>query len=107
MNIKSFQQSPSGQLIQARLVQDSVDRSKQLGSKEVTYWAYVPNPLPPDLHFDKQLITALSNADRALGELAGLGRNLTNPQRLFRKMVIAYNSRYGNTNREKAQAIPD
>ena len=42
-------------------------------------WAYVPGKLPPQMTWDPALIQALSAADRALGELAGLGRNLPNP----------------------------
>lgn len=41
--------------------------------------AFVPNPLPPRLGFCPRLVRALSEADRALGELAGLGRTLPNP----------------------------
>jgi Fic family protein len=42
----------------------------------------VPNPLPPLLQLDTQVVRALSDADRALGELSGLGR-MTNPQLLM------------------------
>ena len=42
-------------------------------------WAFVPDPLPPKLAYGPQLVQALSEADRALGELAGLGRTLPNP----------------------------
>ena len=41
--------------------------------------AFVPDPLPPKVDFGSQLVEALSEADRALGELAGLGRTLPNP----------------------------
>lgn len=41
--------------------------------------AFVPKPLPPALNLSTELINALSEADRALGELAGLGRSLTLP----------------------------
>lgn len=50
-------------------------------------WAFVPNPLPPALTWTPRLITALSEADRALGELAGLGRNLVNPNLLIRPFM--------------------
>lgn len=52
-----------------------------------SHWAFVPNPLPPKLEFDSTLIAALSNADRALGELAGLGRMLPNPDLLVRPFL--------------------
>jgi hypothetical protein len=37
-------------------------------------WAFVPDPLPPKLAYGLRLVGVLSEADRALGELAGLGR---------------------------------
>jgi len=46
--------------------------------------AFVPDPLPPKLDFGPRLVRALSEADRALGELAGLGRTLPNPYLLTR-----------------------
>lgn len=47
--------------------------------------AFVPDPLPPPtLDFGPRLVRALSDADRALGELAGLGRTLPNPYLLTR-----------------------
>jgi Fic family protein len=45
--------------------------------------AFVPRALPHDLAMDKELLLTLSEADRALGELAGLGRTLANPQLLI------------------------
>jgi Fic family protein len=47
------------------------------------YWAFVPHPLPPKLAWSPSLVTALSDADRALGELSGLGRSLPNPHLLI------------------------
>jgi Fic family protein len=43
------------------------------------YWAFIPNPLPPDIRYDTPLIRLLSDADRLLGELSGTGRLLANP----------------------------
>ena len=43
------------------------------------YLAFVPNPLPPKIDFSSQLVNALSDADRALGALEGMGRTLPNP----------------------------
>ena len=51
------------------------------------YWAFVPGPLPPTLPWTPELVTVLSEADRALGELAGLGRSLPNPHLLIRPLV--------------------
>ncbi|MHB9075621.1 MAG: Fic family protein [Desulfobaccales bacterium] len=63
MRPESFQESPSGHLL-------------QVGKGEGAYWAFIPNPLPPSLDFSSEMVCALSDADRALGELAGLGRTL-------------------------------
>jgi Fic family protein len=50
-------------------------------------WAFAPDPLPPRLAFGPRLVQALSEADRALGELAGLGRSLRNPYLLTRPFL--------------------
>ena len=51
------------------------------------YWAFLPAPLPPALSFSPALVTALSAADRALGELRGLGGALSNPHLLIRPLA--------------------
>lgn len=51
------------------------------------YRAFVPNALPPAFPWTSNLVTVLSEADRALGELAGLGRSLPNPHLLIRPFV--------------------
>jgi len=71
MNPKEFETSTSGKCI------------KSTGG----YWAYLPNPLPPHIDFDKKLMQLLSNADRVLGELSGTGRLLPNPYFLIRLYV--------------------
>ena len=48
------------------------------------YQAYLPDPLPPPISWDEELILALSSADRAIGVLAGEGRRLPNPHLLIR-----------------------
>ncbi|MBA3945096.1 MAG: hypothetical protein H0X37_11105 [Herpetosiphonaceae bacterium] len=45
--------------------------------------AFIPTRLPPALVYDAALVLALSRADTALGELAGLGRQLPNPNLLI------------------------
>ncbi len=71
MDPQRFQHSTAGRLVRAQ--QD-----------DVTYWAFVPHPLPPTLDWhDKRLRLTLSQADHALGELAGLGRTLPNPHLLI------------------------
>lgn len=47
------------------------------------YWAFVPNPLPSKINYNKELIRVLSDADRLLGELSGTGRLLPNPYLLI------------------------
>lgn len=47
------------------------------------YWAFIPNPLPPKIGYDRKLSRLLSEADRLLGELSGTGRLLLNPYLLI------------------------
>lgn len=47
------------------------------------YWAFLPNPLPPEVEYDNALTSLLSRADRLLGELTGTGRALQNPYLLI------------------------
>lgn len=51
------------------------------------YFAYVPEPLEPAIDFDVALIQTLSDADRALSELAGVARTLPNPHLLIGPFV--------------------
>ena len=71
MNPEAFRNSPAGRVFRA----------------PGGYWAFAPNPLPPELPWTVELVTSLSEADRALGELAGLGRSLPNPHLLIRPFV--------------------
>jgi Fic family protein len=54
---------------------------------EAGYNAFVPPPLPPAVVLDAGLVRKLSDADRAIGELAGLGRSLPNPHLLSRALM--------------------
>jgi len=74
MNAEKFKKSPSGRLL-------------KVGQGEATYWAFVPHPLPPALPAEKEIFRILSDADRALGELAGLGRAMPNPHLLIGPFV--------------------
>lgn len=74
MNQALFQASPSGRLA-------------KVGQGEAAYWAFVPNPLPPDLTPDMELVRVLSDASYALGELAALGRAMSNPHLLINPFV--------------------
>jgi Fic family protein len=51
------------------------------------YWAFVPNNLPPQLTIAIDLVNQLSEADRALSELAGVARTLPNPHILIDPFV--------------------
>jgi hypothetical protein len=66
MNPERFNKSTPGRLIQT-----------VYGGKAFT--AFLPNPLPPEIPNDEEMWRTLSKADRSLGELAGLGRSLVNP----------------------------
>ncbi|MEM5770311.1 MAG: Fic/DOC family N-terminal domain-containing protein, partial [Bacillota bacterium] len=59
----------------------------KMGSGEKAYWMFIPDPLPPEITVDHALWSLQSDADRALGELAGMGRNLPNPHLLVRPFV--------------------
>ena len=67
MNPKDFNKSTSGKCL------------KTLRG----YWAFIPNPLPPKIEYDRKLGRLLSDADRLLGELSGTGRLLPNPYLLI------------------------
>lgn len=51
------------------------------------YFAFVPAPLPPPIVWDGALTAALSQADFALGRLAGEGRRFPNPHFFIRSFV--------------------
>lgn len=49
--------------------------------------AFLPNPLPPVLNWSGSLVRLLGEAERALGELNGVGRRLPNPYLFTRPFV--------------------
>lgn len=51
---------------------------------EKDYFAFIPNPLPPKIEFNNDLVGILSQADIALGKLAGAAKRLPNPHLLIR-----------------------
>ena len=63
------------------------NKAGDLICSKLGYWAFVPTPLEPELVLDLQLVNALSGADRALSELAGIARTLPNPQLLIRPFM--------------------
>ncbi len=71
MNPDEFRSSPSGKVIRS----------------PSGFWAFVPNPLPPVLDWSNPLAQTLSDADRALGALAGVSNALPNPHLLVRPFV--------------------
>lgn len=82
MNPKEFTSTKAGRVIK---VHPAVGAGRR--SVEGAYWSFVPNPLPPELQWTPQLVNAVSEADRALGELAGVGRSLANPHLLIRPFL--------------------
>lgn len=74
MNPQEFENSPSGKLV---LIEQG----------EPPCYAFVPNSLPPNTQLNNTIWRALSEADRALGELAGLGRTMPNPNLLIRPFI--------------------
>ena len=67
MNPEEFRASTSGKVI--RTIEG--------------YWAFVPHPLPPPIAYDRETVELLSDADRGLGRLAGIGQLLPNPHLLI------------------------
>lgn len=59
----------------------------RVGQGELAYHAYAPDLLPPAIELDLELVTRLSEADRALGELSGLGRSIANPSLLINPFI--------------------
>jgi len=47
------------------------------------YRTFIPNPLPPSIQLTDNLVNRLSEADRALGTLNGMGETLPNPHLLI------------------------
>lgn len=48
---------------------------------------FIPEPLPPPLDYDAELVRAIADSNRQLGELAGLARQLANPHLLIRPFI--------------------
>ncbi len=49
--------------------------------------AFMPNNLPPQVEWNSELISTLSDADQAIGQLHGAGLNLPNPDLLITPFV--------------------
>ena len=71
----------------------SMNIEKSPSGKIVTlptgYRAFIPNPLPPTILWDDQIIHALSRADFLIGKLASEGSKLPNPHLLIRPFMTS------------------
>ena len=65
-----------------RFTDSTAGRLIQVGRGQEAYWAFVPHDLPPALDWDTKLVSVLAEAERLLGELAGLGGTIPNPHLL-------------------------
>ncbi len=74
MNLDDFKNSTSG-------------RTLKVGQSEAAYWAFVPDPLPPELELDDETIQLSNEASLVLGRLDGLGNALTNPHLLINPFI--------------------
>ena len=72
---------------QARFVDKSFGELRRVPGDH-GYLQYVPKPLPRSLALTAPTTRALSNADRALGRLAGAGRLLPNPHLLVNPYLV-------------------
>lgn len=71
MDPKAFTDTAPGQIL----------RSQQ------GYWAFHPAPLPPELDWSADLIALLSEADRAITQLAEIGKTFPNPHVMVKPFV--------------------
>lgn len=74
------------------------------------YHAFVPASLPPKIIYTDALVLALSKADAALSELAGLGRMLPNPHLLIAPYVrheAVLSSRIEGTRTQMSELLLD
>jgi hypothetical protein len=74
-------------LIACRVVHFAPNAPGRLEPSVQGHLTFTPNPLPPPLSYDPGLVGMLSEADLALGELAGVGQMLPNPHLLIRPFV--------------------
>ena len=74
MNPEDFKNSTAGRCIRT--------------IRQPAYWAYVPNPLPPKIEVDWELVRLLSRAESKLGELSGVGQLLPEVHRLIQPLLI-------------------
>lgn len=63
------------------------DQRRHVVRAEGGFWAFCPPPLPPVLDLDADLVGRLSEADRAVGLLGGVGQTLPNPHLLSQTLL--------------------
>jgi len=51
---------------------DSPGRVQKVIGSGFSYWAFIPDPLPPKLNYVDNLVVALGEANRSMGEFSGL-----------------------------------
>jgi Fic family protein len=61
----------------------SIGRPVRVGRGDTAYWAFAPEPVLRAVNLSPRTVVLLSEADRALGELAGIGIRLPNPHLLI------------------------
>lgn len=69
---------------------------------------FIPNPLPPNFNLDRKTIELALQAERAVGELAGIGRRLLNPDLLinpFLRREAVLSSRIEGTHADVEQLV--
>jgi Fic family protein len=65
----------------------TIGRAIQVGQGAAAYWAFAPEPIPRELALSAATVYDLSEADRAVGALAGVGARLPNPHLLIQPYV--------------------
>ena len=75
MRVEDFGENAPGKLLRAH------------NSRVGDYWTFVPDPLPPPVDLDVNTVNLLATAERAVGELNGIGSMLPNPHLLIRPFL--------------------
>lgn len=87
---------------------DTPGQLRKGGNGQADYWAFVPNPLPPQIPYTPGLVNALAEATFAIGQLSGLGRQIHNPhlfQLPFMRKEAVLSSKIEGTQTEEAEVI--
>ena len=66
---------------------DFVKPSGQVIRSPKGYWAFIPAPLPPEINWTSSIVSISGEAERALSELASIGRNFPNPYIMTRSFI--------------------